>query len=567
MAEIDDTIASKVYVPKPGEGIGNLIDMYGKYQEIQQRQIQMNALKDYGAAIDAGVAPEVASRHLLKVNPKLYEETQSAVQRGRDVNKLNQFGKDGNLNNLRGASPDTYAGTAGGQRTHQEVHNEWLTKNAYEILKEKDPVRKSRLWMDAGKEAVKRGIITQEQWDGGMSNAPPQSIDSIADGLIRRGTDPIKYRQSSGDQAGAEQAAVAPFKVIETDPTKSIQTPLTRPGGPAAGVVPNQPGTFMDPNAAAPLQGGGFTTAPGPQVPTGPVSATEASRALMGGVTAPTPPAAGNSDNPYYAKAPTLQVAPPVPTGQGIIQQGQHPSAVRATEKAQETMNKDINPTVNAAAKTNASLGTMEAELNSGKVSTNRLADMRLMIGGFINGVLNEPDAKTASAIVGMKLPDAEALQKETTRMGLLFARQTEGAREAVQAIRIALAANPSMLNTVDGNKKIISIMKAASNFELERGKAAIGYYSKQNDATGTPHLEGFESWFNDQHSPSKFISKAVPYPLEPSMKQGPLQEGITYEWPKKDPKTGTVLKDGKGNVMYDKGVWDADRRGFITGP
>lgn len=565
MAEIDDTITSKVYVPKPGEGIGNLVDMYGKYQEIQQRQIQMNALKDYGAAIDSGVAPEVAARHLLKVNPKLYEETQSAVQRGRDVNKLNQFGKEGNLNTLRGASPDTYAGTAGGQRVHQEVHNEWLTKNAHEILKEKDPARKQQLWQDAGKEALKRGIITQEQWDGGMSNAPPRTIDSIADGLIRRGTDPTKYRASSGEAQGAAAAAEAPYKVIETDPTKSIQTPATRPGGPAAGAVPIQPGTFADPtpmqNAPAPLQGGGIN----PAIPQGgPVSAPEAGRALMGGVTAPTPPPIGDLSNPYYNRAPSMRVAPSSPSGPGIIDPGQHPSARLANEKALDIMEKDISPTVNASAKTKASLSTMEAELNSGKVSTNSLADLRMAIGGFINGVLNEPDAKTASAIIGMKLPDAEVLQKETTRMGLLFARQTEGAREAVQAIRIALAANPSMLNTVDGNKKIIGIMKAASDYELERGKAAQAYYSKQQDTTGTAHLTGFENWFNTEHAPSKFISKAVPYPLEPSVKQGPLEDGVTYEWPKKDPKTGTTLKDREGNTVKDKGIWNSERKGFV---
>lgn len=565
MAEIDDTIASKVYVPKPGEGVGNLIDMYGKYQEIQQRQIQMNALKDYGAAIDSGVAPEVAARHLLKVNPKAYEETQKAVQSGRDISKLNQFGKDGNLNNVRGASPDIYAGTAGGQRTQQEVHGEWLTRNAHEIMKEKDPIRKGRLWRDAGEEAVKRGILSKDQWEGGMRDAPPQTIDSIADGLIRRGTDPVKYRGSSGEAEGAAAAATAPYRVIETDPTKSIQTPATRPGGPAAGAVPIQAGTFMDPNAPAPLQGGGITT-PAPQVPQGgPVSAPEAGRALMGGVTAPPPPPIGDLNNPYYNNAPAMRVAPSSPSGPGIIDPGQHPSARLANEKALDIMEKDISPTVNAAAKTNASLGTMEAELRSGKVSTDRLADIKMAIGGYINAFVKDPDSKTASAVIGMKLPDAEVLQKETTRMGLLFARQTEGAREAVQAIRIALAANPSMLNTDGGNLKIIGIMRAAGNYELERGKAAQAYYSKQQDATGTAHLTGFENWFNSSHPPSQFISKAVPYPLEQSVKQGPLEDGVTYEWPKKDPKTGTPLKDKEGNILKDKGIWNSERKGFAV--
>ena len=131
--------------------------------------------------------------------------------------------------------------------------------------------------------------------------------------------------------------------------------------------------------------------------------------------------------------------------------------------------------------------------------------------------------------------------------MGLTFARQTEGAREAVMAIRIALGANPSLMNTVQGNQKIIDIMDKGADYDIARGNGAQSYMRKQQDTTGVPHLVGFDNYWAAQHPASTFISKAVPYQT-PLLRSGlpnipELKNGVTY--------------DVRGKI----GVWDATRQ------
>src|SRR6185437_13045048 len=98
--------------------------------------------------------------------------------------------------------------------------------------------------------------------------------------------------------------------------------------------------------------------------------------------------------------------------------------------------------------------------------------------------------------------------------MGLQFARSTEGAREAVQAIKIALGANPSLSNTKEGNLKIIDLMDQSAQYQVDKLAAADAYERKNG------HYVGFESWWDKSHPVSQYLSQAVPYQI-PKLQSG----------------------------------------------
>lgn len=503
MAEIDQTIALKGI--DPVQHLGRATETIGNLQQVKQRALKMQGLADYGAALDAGEPPETAVRHLLRVDPEMGIKALESVQKHRDTQKLKDFGENGNLTGLRGASPELGAVAATSEGRKNEVTGEERARTAHSIMNEPDPQRKLKMWQDAGDDWEKRGMIPPHiNWKQ-IRDTPN---DLILNNIIKGGMGVAANRETTGAAAAATAAGTAPFKPEVTQPGASVTYPAIAPGGPMEGAPPAPPIGSIAPIVPR-------------SVPT--------QRIL------PAAKADEANTDPYYTGAPSFPVAPPVRTGPGVVDPGQHPIAKVAAEKAMKTGD-EIQSTAVAAQKTKASLNTMESELEGKKVGTNRLAELRLTVAGFINGVLQEPDGKTASAITGINLPWGEAFNKESTRMGLQYARQTEGAREAVQAIRIALAANPSILNTEAGNLKIIKVMKAAADYDIERSKAAAQYYKKQADTTGTGHLENFDTWFANNHSPSQFISKAVPYQLPPDPSE--LKDRTTYEF--KDGKKGT---------------------------
>jgi hypothetical protein len=241
--------------------------------------------------------------------------------------------------------------------------------------------------------------------------------------------------------------------------------------------------------------------------------------------------------NPYSDQVPEVNVGHDYQGGRGVVNPGVDPIRQQARVEGQKKYSTEIEPEAAAAAKTRAELGTMKAKLDKG-VTSDRLAELKTSIAGFLYGVTK--DQNFVKNTTGLDLANQEVMNKETTRMGLTFARQTEGAREAVAAIRIALGANPSLINSEAGNRQIIGIMDQSAKYEQERSKAAQAWMQK-NDG----HLQGFDTWWSTNHSPASFISKAVPYAVPRDARE--LQNGVTYEF----------KYDGKSRT----GTWNAETR------
>lgn len=413
-------------------------------------------------------------------------------------------------------------------RHQYDLFSDQLGRAAQDLMGQPDGQDKTDRWNSYVDDFYNKGYINK--FDRARFYNNPS--DTVLHQALAHTMDPAKYREVTGQAAAATSAAQAQNEFRTYDPAHT------------AGYFP--------PPGSGPGAGGDFT----PKAAQAPTKVQPTPGAGAGGATTDE---GGNTlfkDNPYYKEAPVVPVGQKTATGPGVINPGVSPAAEEAQGQGIKQYNEEISPTINAAAHTKAELGSMQSELQSGKVSTSRLAELKQTVAGYVYGVLQGtegPDkaAVDASKMVGLDLPWSEAFQKDSTRMGLLFSKDSIGAREALQSIRIALGANPSLMNTTQGNLKVIDIMNRGADYDIERGKAATAYMAKQQDATGTPHLTGFDNYFVNAHPPAQFVSKAVPYQV-PRLRDGgindtELKPGVTYDLP-----------GGK------QGVWDDKRRGFV---
>lgn len=450
-------------------------------------------------------------------------------QKQIDFDALARYKQTRSPMDLEGATPDLRHTTLASDAQDQAIKKDVMSRDANYIQSETNPEIKKYLWQKKGEEYVRKGWVPKDVWD--KHKDTPN--DDILGNIIRGNMGVSEFRTTTGQAAGAEAAGRAPYDVREQNPMNPLIRPGVRPGGSVAAGSP-----VGNPFGGLPVEGPAPSNT-GPRPP-GTVNLTDTNATVLPGVPG-TPSAqpgrnirAVDKTNPYASEVPEVKIGQDLPTGRGVVNQGIDPLRAKARTEGLDLYNKDIEPNAAAAAKTRAELGTMKAELDKG-VTTDRLAELKTSIAGFIYGVTKDP--RMVNNLTGLDISNQEVFNKESTRMGLTFARQTEGAREAVAAIRIALGANPSLLNTEAGNRKIIAIMDQAAKYDQERSKAAQAYMQK-NDG----HLTGFDTWFSQTHSPAAFISKAVPYRVPPGG-MAEMQPGVTYEW-----DNGTR-----------KGVWDGE--------
>jgi len=464
-------------------------------------------------------------------------------QKQIDMDSLARYKQSRSAIDLEGATPDLRTSTLSGDRTDQEVKMKAMQSDAMATQGITDPKLRDQFWNHKLDVYQQKGWVTPEVRKSLGDRANPEILDRV----IRGSMSVPDYRATTGMQTEADAAARAPYDFKQVDPNNPVMAPAVRPGGPLANGSPVGSPFNLSP-------GGGAGVAPGaPQPPGGaspPAPSTVVGQTVVGQTVETLPPGAPlpkgktiagpvdmtnaapgstparTSTNPYFKEVPESHVGETPPTGRGIVQQGNDPAYVEAKREGFKKYNSEIAPAAAVAAKTQASLGTMKSELEKG-VTTDRLGELKTSIAGYINALTGSPE--TTKKITGLNLSDQEIFNKESTRMGLLFARQTEGAREAVAAIQIALGANPSLLNSAQGNLKIVDIMDQSAKYDREMSKAANAYLEKNH------HLNGFEDWWTTSHPPAAFISKAVPYqvPTTPAGKydSSKLQNGVTYEF------------------------------------
>lgn len=462
-----------------------------------------------------------------------------AQQKEVDVRSLADWKKTRDPSSLIGASPELRTTAATGDRSVAEHSKDVMSRDAHYLLAEKDPKIKKDLWNAKGAEYVKKGWITPDAWEKHRDNPS----DEVLTNFTRGNMGVRDSRATTGEETDADAAARSRYEIHNLDPNKPQQRSNVRPGGALAGGTPvgglggrtrPLPESVTPPPVTTTPSAGGAPVTPGPMT-TGPTS--EGNSATL------TP--SNRKVNEYSANVPKVPIGTELPSGPGVINQGSDPQLVQAKEAGLKKYNEEIAPMATAASKTEAALGTMRSLLESGRVTTDKLAEVKTSIAGFLYGATK--DANAVQKITGVSPEAQEVFLKESTRMGLAYARDTNGTRQAAQNIQIELAANPSMLNTENGNLKVIKIMDAGNKYDKEMSKAAEAYLAKNG------HLTGFENWWTTAHPVNTFISKAVPYQVPPSVNE--MQKGVTYEFAMKGQDGKPQMKDGKPVIF--KGMWN----------
>ena len=302
----------------------------------------------------------------------------------------------------------------------------------------------------------------------------------------------------------------------------------------AFGVRP-QDVTGASPAAAAPPGVVGSNLLAKPPAAAAPAPAQTPAAPQVAPVAPPqTTPQASSSDvKPFNGGDPAKEV-PSIklptgllPAGPSTIVQGRDPITMKAGEEAVEGAQKQYGEVQDAAkaAKNNmADLNTLRTLIQNGQ-NTNALMPAKATLSAYLNATLG---ATAAKQITGVDPAQADVFNKDATRMGLTFARQTEGARESLQAIQIAVGANPSLATTKEGNQKIIDLMEAGAKHDLDQQSYENAFYQKNG------HYVGAKEWFDQNHPPAEYTSKVMPYNLPTDPKT--LQPNVTYNLPNHGP-------------------------------
>lgn len=341
-------------------------------------------------------------------------------------------------------------------------------------------------------------------------------------------------------------------------PPQGLGGPLNIGYGPAQGTVqPPGPGAAPPPGPpAAPLQPAAIAPDQPPPIPGGPPVPGSPGPAMAAPV-APVPaaPAAvAPPTNIVPSKFGDVPIAPNLsgPAPPGTIKQGMTKSVEKLIERSGESAAKLIDVGDDAQINRDKT-SRIISELSSGNVQTGNLAPYQRKVASWVYAITGG-DLDAVKSVMGKdyKLPNAEALEKEFTQMGLQFARQTEGAREAVAAIRIALGGQPQMINTTEGNLKIARTLDAVAKWQSDRAQAAQDYGMAQAEkGQNGAHYVGFTKWWNSNHPVSEYTSKASPLALPKSARD--YQPNTTYQGMKNGKPTPGIFNgyDASGQPKF----------------
>ena len=372
-------------------------------------------------------------------------------------------------------------------------------------------------------------------------------VDRATGEIIIPGMDPETTKKVMGafgvrpqDVTGASPAAAAPPGVVGSNllakpPAAAAPSPTQTPAAPqVTPVAPPQ----TTPQAAPPGVVGSNLLAKPPAAAAPAPAQTPAAPQVTPVAPPQTTPQASSSDvKPFNGGDPAKEV-PSVklptgllPAGPSTIVQGRDPITMKAGEEAVEGAQKQYGEVQDAAkaAKNNmADLNTLRTLIQNGQ-NTNALMPAKATLSAYLNATLG---ATAAKQITGVDPAQADVFNKDATRMGLTFARQTEGARESLQAIQIAVGANPSLATTKEGNQKIIDLMEAGAKHDLDQQSYENAFYQKNG------HYVGAKEWFDQNHPPAEYTSKVMPYNLPTDPKT--LQPNVTYNLPNHGPSKWT---------------------------
>ncbi|MTJ81729.1 MAG: hypothetical protein F8N37_12025 [Telmatospirillum sp.] len=174
----------------------------------------------------------------------------------------------------------------------------------------------------------------------------------------------------------------------------------------------------------------------------------------------------------------------------------------RAVSENLGQMDKTAQDAATGAGKVLMSLDAVDRygqALQQSGFKTGALADQRIATQKLVNSLTGSD----YNFFDPMRIANAEAFQKETTKMGFELAK-TLGSREAQMIVQQATASVPNIDQTPQGRQLVTQSLKQAAQRELDFA-ANMPTYRAQNGGTA----QGYNDWFNKNYPPSSYVQNA----------------------------------------------------------
>lgn len=238
------------------------------------------------------------------------------------------------------------------------------------------------------------------------------------------------------------------------------------------------------------------------------------------------------------------------PSKQGEVWRGQDPVVRQAKVAAQESYEKTTKPGALAAKKSMTELKSFISALESGRVSPGITAEYRKTVASLIYEVTRNP--QLAGSLTGVNPSDAEAMNKNSIRLGFNMAREM-GAQQAASEVVMAIQANPNLMGTKEGQLKIAKFLDAQANWTAKKAEWGSKWFDRNHN------MVGFDEWYSQKFPLEVEASKAIPWQV-PKNEDGTvnterLQPNVTYEGHMTLPN---------GDLQMFTGRWNPNKNGFI---
>lgn len=185
---------------------------------------------------------------------------------------------------------------------------------------------------------------------------------------------------------------------------------------------------------------------------------------------------------------------------------------------------KDVSANFEHAQKAQVPLTAIELasqDFRTGPSATTRLSVLRSW-QDLLQGLNVAPSAELSKWV-----SSGEIINKSGTTLGFELAR-TLGSREAQNIVQQAIATNPGLANSPEGNEKLIGVIKQGLQRDTDKKQFYDDWYRSHDHS-----YDGAANAFNKAAPTEGYISKVIPYRPADEGAYNRLPPGVTYVHPK----------------------------------
>src|SRR5579859_2377794 len=213
----------------------------------------------------------------------------------------------------------------------------------------------------------------------------------------------------------------------------------------------------------------------------------------------------------------------PGPSGQGPGQPNIGTQVMTTPEHQQaEILGKEYAGVVDSFNHAQAAQGPLTTIANSTEFRTGPSAPWRL---AFQKGVqdLSQGIGVESSEDFAKRIAAGEIIGKSGTQLGFALSR-TLGTREAAQLVQQAIATNPGLLNSPEGNKQLIALINQGLQRDIDKRQFYDNWFNTRQHS-----YDGAGVAFNNSAPVEKYISNVLPFRPKTPEDYNQLKGGVKY--------------------------------------